>query len=276
MKHENDDQITGKAGKNRLKMDTAETEHGQGHVRNGVSRWQRYLAEFVGTFMLVFLGTGFIVVDTLTQGAITHLGIAFGFGLTVMFIIYTIGHISGAHINPAATLAFAIVRHFPPVDIIPYWVAQISGGIAASAVLGSLFGRTTGNLGATLPFAGQAPSLIIEIFIGFILMFVVVSVATDTRAIGEFAALAIGGTVATLALFAGPISGASLNPARSIGPALISGQIADLWIYLVGPPLGFVLGALVYQFLKEGRPRQPEIGFGDEEEQARIREQSAA
>lgn len=241
---------------------------------NHISRLQRYLAEFVGTFILIFVGTGFIVVDSVSKGSIGHPGISFGFGLTVMFIIYAIGHISGSHINPAATLAFAVVRHFPPIDILPYWIAQISGAIVASATLKALFGNVAG-LGATVPSAGVATSLIIELFIGFILMFVVISVATDTRAVGEFAAVAIGGTVATLALFAGPVSGASLNPARSIGPALLSGRLDNLWIYIVGPMVGFVLGALAYQLLKDRRAREAEVGFGDDEETARIRDQAA-
>jgi MIP family channel proteins len=228
---------------------------------NHISRLQRYLAEFLGTFMLVFVGTGAIVVDTATGGEITHLGVALAFGLTIMFIIYSIGHISGAHVNPAVTLAFATVRRFPPLDIVPYWSAQVSGALAASVVLRLFFGDT-GELGATASAIGAVPGLIVEILIGFVLMFVIISVATDTRAVGEAAAIAIGGTLAALVLFAGPLTGASLNPARSIGPAVISGRVGELWIYLIGPTVGLMLGALVYQLLRERRARKPEVGFG--------------
>lgn len=217
---------------------------------NNVSRLQSYLAEFIGTFMLVFVGTGFIIVDSLSRGRVTHLGISMGFGLAVTFIIYAIGHISGAHINPAVTLAFAVARRFPPADVIPYCLAQVSGAVLASTVLLGLFGNLA-DLGSNRPSIEIVPSLIIELLIGFVLMFVIVSVATDARAVGEAAAVAIGATVAALVLFAGPASGASLNPARSIGPALVSGNLENLWIYLIGPTAGCVLGALTYQLLRK-------------------------
>lgn len=226
---------------------------------------QRLLAEFIGTFVLVFVGTGAIIVDVLNGGAITTLGIALAFGLAVMIAVYSIGHISGAHINPAVTLSFAVARHFPVRDVAPYWAAQIGGAIAASGILRALFGNVA-NLGATLPMGGVADSFFLEIFIGFILMFVIISVATDTRAVGEAAAIAIGGTIGVLALFAGLVSGASMNPARSIGPAIVSGNYNGLWIYIVAPSIGLVLGALVYQILREQRFREPEYGF------AKIRE----
>jgi aquaporin NIP len=208
-------------------------------------------AEFVGTFALVFAGCGAVMVDAKTQ-ALGHVGVAISFGLVIMVMIYAVGHISGAHFNPAVSFAFALSRHFPWPRLLGYSVAQVLGAICAAAILrGSLGG--VAHVGATLPSGSQGQSFLWELVLSFFLMFVIMAVATDTRAVGEAAAIAIGGTVALDAMFGGPISGASMNPARSLGPALVSGELHALWLYLVAPLVGTSLGALTYQFVR-GEP----------------------
>lgn len=210
---------------------------------------RRAAAEFVGTFGLVFAGCGAVVIDATTGGAVTHVGVALTFGLIIATMIYATGHISGAHFNPAVTLAFAATRHFP-LDLVPtYLAAQFGGAVAASMALRLLFGDVA-HLGTTLPSGGAGQSLALETVLTFFLMFVIISVATDTRAVGQAAALAIGGTVGLEAMFAGPISGASMNPARSLAPALVSGTWTEQWVYLVGPLVGAFLGAFAYQFIR--------------------------
>jgi MIP family channel proteins len=210
---------------------------------------QRLGAEFVGTFALVFAGAGAIVIDTKQHGAITHAGIAATFGLVIMVMIYAVGHISGGHFNPGVTLAFAAARHFPLRNVVPYWAAQLLAALAAALVLRAMFGNVAG-LGATEPAGSAGQSFWMELILTFGLMFVIVSVATDTRAVGHAAAIAIGGTVGLEAMFAGPVSGASMNTARSLGPALVSGEFHALWVYVLAPPLGAVLGALGYQAIR--------------------------
>lgn len=207
------------------------------------------LAEFLGTFALVFAGTGAVVSNSVSGGALGHVGVAFTFGLVIMAMIYATGHISGAHFNPAVTLAFALVRHFPAQRVIPYLATQICGAILGSMSVQFLIGNA-GGLGVTHPSNGAGQGMLLEGLLTFILMFVIMAVATDTRAVGQAAAIAIGGTIGLEALFAGPITGASMNPARSFGPALVSGDYGDLWLYIVGPIVGAALGALVYQFLR--------------------------
>lgn len=208
-------------------------------------------AEFVGTFGLVFSGTGAIVINEVSGGVVGHVGIGLTFGLIVMVMIYAFGHISGAHLNPAVTLAFAAGRHFPWPVVPQYWAAQIAGGITASLVHRFLFGNVA-NLGVTLPFGSAGQSFGLEIVLTLILMVVITSVATDTRAVGQAAAIAIGGTIGLEALFAGPISGASMNPARSLAPAIVSGTWTDQWLYVAGPALGAVLGVSLYNWIRAG------------------------
>src|SRR5512132_1690385 len=211
-------------------------------------------AELVGTFALVFAGAGAIMVDAKT-GALGHVGVAITFGLVIMAMIYAVGHVSGAHFNPTVTFAFALTRHFPCTRTISYWAAQVTGAILAAALLRASLGDIA-HVGATLPSGSQGQSFVWELVLTFFLMFVIMAVATDTRAVGEAAAIAIGGTVGLDAMFGGPISGASMNPARSIGPALVSGDLHALWLYIVAPIVGASLGALVYQLVR-GEETQP-------------------
>jgi MIP family channel proteins len=214
---------------------------------------RKLAAETVGTFILVFAGCGAMVVDAKTH-QLGHLGVALSWGLVIMALIYALGHVSGAHFNPAVTLAFALTRHFPWTRVGGYWAAQCAGAIAAAAFLRASLGNHA-HLGATLPSGTQVQSLVWEILLTFILMLVVMAVATDARAVGEAAAVAVGGAVALDALFGGPISGASMNPARSLGPALVSGDLHALWVYLVAPPVGAAAGAVVYQLIRGETPR---------------------
>src|SRR6266568_400828 len=218
----------------------------------GRGRWAPYLAEGIGTFGLVFAGCGAIMIDRLSGGQVTHVGVGLVFGLIITVMIYALGHISGAHLNPAVTLGFVLVRHFPPRQPVGYWLAQLTGAILAAGCLRLLLGDTA-HLGATIPAGsgGAWQSFGLEALLTFFLMFVIMAMATDTRAVGQAAALAIGSTVALEALFAGPISGASMNPARSLGPALVSGTWTDRWVYVIAPLLGAVAGALVYRLLRD-------------------------
>ncbi len=191
------------------------------------------LAEAIGTFAVVFAGAGAIMVDAETQ-ALGQVGIALTFGLVIMAMIYAVGHVSGAHFNPAVTVAFALTRHFPWSRAAAYIGAQLVAAIAAAALLRASLGDVAG-VGGTAPAGSQAQSFLWELVLSFFLMFVIMAVATDTRAGGEAAALAIGGTIALDALVGGPISGASMNSARSLGPALVAGDLSSLWLYLTAP-----------------------------------------
>jgi MIP family channel proteins len=200
----------------------------------------------VGTFALVFVGCGAIAV-----GSLGAAGIAAAFGLAIATMVYAVGHVSGAHFNPAVTAAFALGRHFPPRRVVPYWAAQVSGAILAAGFLRVSLGDAV-SLGVTAPSGSDAQALAWEATLTFFLMLVIVAVATDTRAVGSGAAIAIGATVAMGALVGGPISGASMNPARSIGPAVVTGDLTGLWIYLVAPPLGAIGAVVVYRYLRSG------------------------
>jgi aquaporin NIP len=209
---------------------------------------RRLVAEGIGTFTLVFAGCGAIMVDAKTH-ALGHVGVAFSFGLVIMAMIYAVGHVSGAHFNGAVTLAFALTRHFPWPRAFAYWGAQLAGALIAAAVLRGSLGDVA-DVGATLPSGSDRQSFLWEIVLTAILMFVIMAVATDTRAVGEAAAIAVGGTIGLDAMFGGPISGASMNPMRSAGPAIVAGNLHSLWVYLVAPPIGAAMGALAYQFVR--------------------------
>jgi len=209
---------------------------------------RRALAEALGTFALVFAGCGAIMVDAKT-GALGHVGVAISFGLVIMVTIYALGHISGAHFNPAVTFAFALTRHFPWPRVGVYWSAQLAGALAAALVLLGSLGDIA-HVGATLPSGSDGQAFLWEGVLTFFLMFVIMAVATDTRAVGEAAAIAIGGTVGLDAMFGGPITGASMNPARSLGPAIASSDYTAIWVYIAAPLLGAAAAAITYQFLR--------------------------
>jgi len=198
------------------------------------------MAEFVGTFVLVFAGTGAIVVDHVSAGAVSHVGVALTFGLVVMALIHALGDVSGAHLNPAVTLGFWAARRFPGSRIAPYVAAQLAGAVVASLLLRALFLESP-TLGETRPAGSALQSATLELVLTAILMFVILGVSTGAKEKGASAGAAIGAVVGLEALFAGPISGASMNPARSIAPALVAGDLGDLWLYVVAPPLGALL-----------------------------------
>jgi MIP family channel proteins len=206
-------------------------------------------AEYIGAFALVFAGTGAVVIDAETGGGVGHIGVGLTFGLVIMVMIYAVGHISGAHFNPAVTLGFAVGRHFSWTFVPRYWAAQVLGGVTASLLLRAMFGDIA-HLGATIPRGSARQSFVLEAVLTFLLMFVITSVATDVRAVGQAAAIAIGGTIGLEALFAGPISGASMNPARSLAPALVSWTWTDQWLYIAGPMIGAIAGVFAYRFVR--------------------------
>ena len=198
---------------------------------------KRAISEMIGTFALVFIGTGAIVVNDVTGGAISHLGIAVAFGLVVMTMIYAVGDVSGAHLNPAVSLAFWVARRLPGRELVTYWISQFSGAVLASLFLRMIFSAHE-ELGVTKPAAGLSQSFVLEVVLTFFLMFVILGVATGAKEKGIMAGVAVGAMVCLGALFGGPVSGASLNPARSLGPALVTGAFASLWLYLLAPCLG--------------------------------------
>jgi aquaporin NIP len=214
---------------------------------------RRAAAEGLAAFALVFAGCGAIVSDEHSHGALGTVGVALVFGLVIMAMVYATGHLSGAHINPAVTLVFTLTRHFPAREAVAYVAAQLAGAVAGALLLLAVWTGQPAELGATVPSVGTGSALVYEVVLTAFLMFVIMAVATDTRAVGATAAIAIGGTVALDALFGGPVTGASMNPARSFGPALVAGEWHDFWIYVLGPIAGATLGGFAYQLVR-GEP----------------------
>jgi aquaporin NIP len=210
---------------------------------------KNYLAEFVGTFTMVFCGTGAIVIDQVSGGMVGHLSVSITFGAIVMAVIYAIGDRSGAHINPAVSIAFAVSGQFAWSKVPGYLLSQFLGGILASLVLWLLFPGLE-NYGMTLPAGSVMQSFVLEIILTFFLMFVILQVSSGSKESGMMAGAAVGAVVLLEALFAGPISGASMNPARSLAPAMISGQLNEIWIYLLAPTIGAALSVIVWRLLK--------------------------
>jgi len=206
-----------------------------------ISLSKKLMAEVFGTFCLVFAGTGAIIINDISGGAVTHVGVALAFGLIVFAMIATVGDVSGAHLNPAVTFGFFVAGRFPRQAVLPYVVSQCCGAILASATLFALFPRHR-TLGSTIPSGSPFQSLLLEIMLTAILVYVILSVTAVGKDKGVTVAITIGAVVALAALFAGPVSGASMNPARSLAPALFSWQIEHLWVYLLGPLLGAAFG----------------------------------
>jgi len=211
---------------------------------------KKLAAEFIGTFALVFAGTGAIVIDETSGGAVTHVGVAFTFGLIVLAMIYTVGDISGAHLNPAVSLGFFAARRFPLRNVIAYVASQCAGAFAASGTLRFLFPQNA-TLGTTTPAGSMTQSFVLELILTAILMFAILGVSTGAAEKGITAGIVVGSVIGLEAMFAGPICGASMNPARSLAPALVSGHIQYLWIYLVAPVIGAFVGVLGCRCVRE-------------------------
>ena len=211
---------------------------------------KRFISEIIGTFALVFCGTGAMVINDFTGGTVTHVGVAITFGLIVLGMIYAFGDISGAHMNPAVTIGFAYAKKFPWKEVPAYVLAQLIGAFLASGILLYLFPESQ-TLGATLPGLPALKVFILEIILSFFLMVVIINVSTGSKEIGLVAGIAIGSVVLLEAMFAGPITGASMNPARSIAPAVVSGNIADLWIYIFAPIIGCLLAVVSCKLVKD-------------------------
>ena len=227
---------------------------------------KKLAAEFIGTFALVFAGTGAIVIDETTGGTVTHVGVALTFGLIVLAMIYTVGDISGAHLNPAVSLGFFAARRFPLRQAVPYIAVQCCGALAASGGLRLLFPQNE-MLGTTTPAGSEIQSFVLELVLTAILMFVILSVSTGAAEKGITAGIVVGAVIGLEAMFAGPICGASMNPARSLGPALMSGHCQHLWIYLLAPVIGGAIGVLGCRCVREsgccsGKGSHPTKGAG--------------
>ncbi len=221
-----------------------------------VDEWRALLAELFGTFMLTMVGAGGVVIGHISHGEIEHAAKVVAPGLLVMGMIYSIGEISGAHLNPGVTLAFILRRDFPWQRVPGYWTAQFAGALLAAGLLRSLFGNVV-HLGAPEPHHGLIPAVVMEVVLTTLLVSVIVGTAKDHRLVGPNAAIAVGGTIALCGLFSSPISGASMNPATSLGPYLVSGDLTHAWIYIVGPITGAVLASIL-AFLIHGQPNPSE------------------
>jgi aquaporin Z len=230
--------------------------------RNGVARpvaiLRKCAAEALGTFALVFAGTGAIVIDAVSRGQVTHVGVALTFGLIVMSMIYAVGDVSGAHFNPAVTLGFWLSKRLRTASVVPYIVSQAAGALGASALLRAMFG-TTASLGATLPAGPWWQSFVLEAVLTGLLMFVILCVSTGPKEVGVMAGIAVGGVIALEALFGGPISGASMNPIRSLAPAVVSGNVELLWVYLAAPILGAALSVPLWSLTRGPCPTTEEV-----------------
>lgn len=211
---------------------------------------QKLVAEVIGTYFLIFAGCASVLVNKNNENVVTLPGISIVWGLAVMVLVYSLGHISGAHFNPAVTIAFASTKRFPLKQVPAYVAAQVFGSTLASGTLRLIFNGKHNQFVGTLPAGSDLQAFVIEFIITFYLMFIISGVATDNRAIGELAGIAVGSTVLLNVMFAGPITGASMNPARSIGPALLHSEYRGIWIYLVSPILGAVAGAWVYNVIR--------------------------
>ena len=211
---------------------------------------KKCIAEFIGTFALVFAGTGAIIINDVSGGAVTHVGVALTFGLIVLAMIYAIGDVSGAHLNPAVTVGFFAARRLSGQIVLPYMISQFLGALAASALLRLLFTRHP-TLGITTPFGAPGQSLILEMILTGLLMFVILNVSTGPKERGTTAGIAVGSVIALEALFAGPISGASMNPARSLAPAVVSQHLSSLWVYLAAPTTGALLAVIGCRCVRE-------------------------
>jgi len=216
---------------------------------------RRLLAEFLGTYAMIFAGTGAIVVNQISGGTLTHLGVALTWGLIVMVMIYTFGDLSGAHLNPAVSIAFTAAGRFASRDLIPYLLVQIAGALAASTTLHCLF-PANATLGSTLPSGSANQSLVLEFLLTLILMIVILNVSHGAKEKGITAGIAVGATIGLEALFAGPICGASMNPARSLAPALVSGHTEHLWIYLAAPIAGALVAVPLFSLLRGKQIRE--------------------
>ncbi|MCL7049598.1 hypothetical protein MKW94_018336 [Papaver nudicaule] len=228
------------------------TESPTGHICTSpaiVKFTQKIIAEIVGTYFVIFAGCGSVAVNKI-YGSVSFPGICITWGLIVMVMVYSVGHISGAHFNPAVTITFAIFRRFPWMEVVPYIIAQVVGSLAASCTLLIVLDVEPKHFFGTTPAGSDLQSLILEFIITFLLMFVISGVATDNRAIGELAGIAIGSTILLNVLVAGPVTGASMNPARSIGPAVAMRNFKGLWVYVVGPIVGAIAGAAVYNLIR--------------------------